>query len=250
MKAAALRASATNRSKLTDWKGTEPTWVERNSPEVDGQLAEAHDGLAETCNQLDQLPCAKGHYESPVRAESARPAGRPHDTPLTMVVSHHLIDLGWIKHRPGRQRDAIAYEERALALQVQIGAEEPQNIMARVDKAKTLITTGFVYWDGGDLGNSARCLQRAVSILELMLGRDPGDQSTLSHLTWANAELGEVFIRRAKNAHPTDARATALWIVDFLRERIIWKNGLAQVVVCIRDIHKIRPLRSQNIEPN
>ena len=57
------------------------------------------------------------------------------------MVCYRVIDHGWIKHRSGRQRDAITHDEQALVPQEQIRAEDPQNFMARVDGAKKLVTT-------------------------------------------------------------------------------------------------------------
>jgi hypothetical protein len=42
--------------------------------------------------------------------------------------------------------------------------------------------------------------------------------------------------------------AISFWIVERLRRRIVCQSRFAQVVVCIRDIHKIGPFRSQKIE--
>ena len=38
--------------------------------------------------------------------------------------------------------------------------------------------------------------------------------------------------------------AIAFWIIECLRRRIMSKSCFAQVVVCIRDVHEIRPFRS------
>lgn len=210
LKAAALRLSASNHGKRADWKGAEPLWEEAvkayaeivaqapRDPENVGHLAQAHDGLAQSCSQLDQLRCALEHYQRATQIESAQLAITPNNTKLAILVSYHLIDLGWIEHRLGRSKDAIAHEERALALQEQVSHADPQNSMARVETAKTLITTGLTYRDQGDMGHAARCLKRAISVLEPMVAGDPNNQSTLFHLAWAKAELGDVFVRRAE----------------------------------------------------
>lgn len=223
MKAAALQASASDRSKAADWKAAQPLWEEAittysqavaqepNNPDIVKRLANAHYGLAQTCNQLEQLTCARDHYESALRIESARMAAEPDNTRLVIKVSYHLIDLGWIEHRLGKRKDAIVHEKQALALQERVAAADPENFTVRLEGAKTLITTGLIYRDGGDLSNSAKSLQKAIATLKEMLEDDPGNQSTLFHLTWATAELGDVFVRRANDPQGTYTQTRHDW---------------------------------------
>jgi len=224
LKAAALRLSANNLGKLADWKAALPLWQQAaaaydeaafqspNDPEVLERQATSHNGLAQTCNQLGQLTCALEQYEVALRIDSARLAATgPDHTRLAMLVSFRLVDLGWIEHSLGKQRDAVAHEERALALQERIAEADPQNTMARLESAKTLITTGLIQRDGKDLNGAAQSLQKAKAIFESMLELDPSNQSTLFHLAWSSAELGDVIVRGAEAPGQAEARSQLAW---------------------------------------
>jgi tetratricopeptide (TPR) repeat protein len=157
-----------------------------------GQLAASYDGLAESCKQLDRLDCAMEYYRQAVQIRSTELAQAPGDTRFAMLLSYHLIDLAWVEHRAGAQSQAIADEERALALQRGIAAADAGNLMARLETAKTLVTRGLIYRDGGDSARAIASLREAIGILESGLERDPDNESTVFHLAWSNAELGEI----------------------------------------------------------
>jgi tetratricopeptide (TPR) repeat protein len=222
-KAAALRLSARGKGKVGDWKAAQPLWEEAivvfeqartqepNNAELPAQLARTHDGLAQVCSQLEQLSCAQKNYKNALEIDSTLLAARPDDTRLAMLVSYDLIDLGWVEHLTGLGQDAIEHERRALALQQRIADRDPDNAMARLETAKTLITTGLTYRDQGDLSRATRCLQRAISVFEMMHRRNPSNQSTLFHLAWAYAESGEVFIRQAGIERRSETQALHNW---------------------------------------
>jgi len=209
----ALRIDANDLASKGDWNAALPTYKAAVSEfkavlaesagdsEFRGRLAASYDGVASACKELRQLDCAIGNFRKAVRIRSSDLAANPGDTRLAMLLSYHLIDLAWTEHSAGAQSTAIADEERALALQRAIAAADAQNMMARLEAAKTLVTRGFIYRDNGDLPKAIASFGEANEIFESALRLDPRNQSTLLHLAWSNAELGGIYRRSALSGY-------------------------------------------------
>ncbi len=213
LKAAALRLSANNLNMVSHWDAAMPLWKQAidayEAVRAQGiadyailhGLAQSHEGLGQACNESyrpDLLPCAVEHYAAALRIEEDRLAANPKDTLMRMAVAYHAIDLGWVEHRLGRWKEAYAHERRAIEIQQALADEDPQNVMARLEVGKSLITLGLTYRDGNELGEAVRALRQAAGIFRATLLRDTGNQSTLFYAAWADAELGDVYIRRAQ----------------------------------------------------
>lgn len=214
--ASLLRITASNLAAEGNWEAALPAWKsavaayqaavaeEPNSDHMRGQLAISLDGMAAACKQMGNWSCAIEDYRQAVAIRSSQLAATPANTRLSMLLSYHLIDLAWAEHCAGAQSQAIADEERALALQRGIAAADPENLTARLESAKTLVTRGLIYRDNGRLESAIGSLREAGGGFEALLERDPYNESTLSHLAWSSAELGEIYrsmaLRRARGA--------------------------------------------------
>jgi eukaryotic-like serine/threonine-protein kinase len=231
----ALFLSGRNLSMAANWKAARPVWeqaiagyqaaVAQNVHDagVSESLARSHDGLAETCKELEDLLCAIEHYESAVQIQSAQLAASPADTRLAMMVSYRLIDLAWVKHRLGRQKEAIADGERAVSLQSRVADADAENSMARLESAKSLVTTGLIYKEGGELDHAATHLQRAKGIFQSMRQQDPNNQSTLFHSAWASSELGDIYVKKARFTGQTAARSQSAWRLAWTAYEDSWQ---------------------------
>ncbi len=218
-----LHITAGNLGAVGNWEAALPAWRKAvsvdqealgESPADDrlrGYLAASYDGVASACKQLDDFDCAIRYYRQAVAIRSGELAAAPANTRFAMLLSYHLIDLAWAEHAAAAQTQAIADGERALALQRRIAAEDPQNLMARLETAKTLVTRGLMYRDLGNAPLAIRSLREAVGTFESLVDRDPRNQSTLFHLAWSSAELGEVYRDRALKPGLDAAAARSDW---------------------------------------
>jgi len=223
LKAVALCRTAENLNSVSDWEKAVPVWQQaiaefraaleqdpRDRQVADG-LAAAHDGLARCRSELNDTPGARQHLQEALHLLSMELDRAPANDRVAMRVSFELIDLAWVDHRLGQYNDAIAHAARALELQRQVAGADPENFAARVESAKTLVTTGLIYRDAGSLGQAIRCLREAAEGFASALPHDTANQSTLYHLIWSLAELGNTSIRRARMPGRSKAQAQADW---------------------------------------
>jgi tetratricopeptide (TPR) repeat protein len=157
------------------------------------------------------LPAACRHRRDALRLYSARLSETPGNTRLAMEVSYGLIDLAWIEHLLGQYQDSFAHAAQTLALQQRVADADAENFAARLEVAKSLVTTGLIYRDAGRLGQAIRCLREAASRFEAAMPHDTANQSTLLHLTLSLTEIGHTLIQRAQTAGRSKAQIRADW---------------------------------------
>jgi len=217
--ASVAHIQASGLSSGGDWNAALPAWKaaagadrlaldqEPADDRLRGNLAESYDGVADACKQLKQWDCAISYYRQACAIRRDELASAPANTRFAMLLAYHLIDLSWVEHMAGMQAQAIADEDRAFQLQRKIADEDPQNLMARLETAKTMVTRGLIYRDNGETPAAIASLSEAIRLFEALIERDPRNQSTLFHLAWSSAELGAIYRNRAlAQRRPADAR--------------------------------------------
>lgn len=223
LRALALSRTAENLNSLSEWRKAAPVWQQAigdfeaaarqdpNGARVVEGLANAHDGMARCDSESNDLPGARQHLQEALRLLSGRLDKAPASVGLAMKVSFVLIDLAWVEHELRQYRDSVAHSAQALALQLRVASADPDNFAARLEAAKTLLTTGLIYRNASDFVNSTRCLKDAAGRFESALIHDTNNQSTLYHLVWSLAELGNTYIRRAGLPDRGKAQIQADW---------------------------------------
>jgi serine/threonine protein kinase len=222
-RAKALFYDAYNLSMLGDWKSAYPllqqasALLETALLQAPGDEAMLHDLIADqeamgqACNILKNPPGALEHFKRTTELRSQILTRNPKDTQSIMFLAYDLIDLGWVEHNTGQQKQAIADEQRSIELQESLAAADPQDWTARTEVAKSLVTLGLTYRDGGDFRNAIECLSRAAGIFAASASSDPGSQSTIHYQAWAATEIGRSHVEWAQSQATGSALAQREW---------------------------------------
>ncbi len=171
--------------------------------------ARIHRNLAQAYRENHDSETALDHFRRAEQIDNARLSASPSDTQRKLDLSWDLTEIGWLEHELKQEREAVVCFERALALQQELAAADPDNFLARIEVAKLKLTAAPAYERAGRPEKAIENLRSAAAAFESALSRDTVNSDLRFHHGWAWSNLGDVYVRRSdwRSAAPCYERA-------------------------------------------
>jgi tetratricopeptide (TPR) repeat protein len=173
-----------------------------HDPEAIHYLESSYRNLGDARKNAGDLPGALESYRRSTAINERRVADDPAASQPKMDLYLDLVLSGWVSYRSGQVQSAVANYERAAHLLRGICASDPDDLRARLELAKLLITAAPAYQKLKREADTIARLREALGYLEWAMTRDPHNDDARVHHGWALLYLADVWAEKAARRGP------------------------------------------------
>jgi serine/threonine protein kinase len=170
-------------------------------PALQGELAAAYERVADVLGQpfaasLGDTAGATKSYLKALRIREALVAGSPQNRQNRRDLAQNYARISKQLIQTNEAARGMDYLRKALAIYLQLNAEQPINSELRYDLAATYNDFGFALEDWwGDASGALEYHRRALSLREQFVAADPGNQLHRYNLSMTYVNIGRALFQ-------------------------------------------------------
>jgi serine/threonine protein kinase len=217
------------RRDLADWEKLAADFP--GEPRYQRRIARAHTDLANALREPGRRPAeAEHHYRQALTAWKKYQANFPKMSVDRWGLAHSRLWLGVFLLRTGRFEEAEPELREALALRRQLVADDPDNVVWKLDLARAMHHYGDLLRNTAKAHEAMKLFQEAIDIYAKHRDRFPHDATALNWLGDDNAQLSTTFLAMGRTEEAEDARRRCVTFYSRLAADHPGENRYANLV--------------------